>query len=273
MTKNFFITLGLIFSLSFLLSCSKYQRLLKSTDNDKKYESAMKYYNHKDYYRALQLYDQLLPVFRGTPKAEKMAYCYAYCYYQQDQYTLAAYQFNNFATSFPKSDKAEECAYMSAYCKYLESPPPSLDQTSTMEAIKELQLFINMYPESKRVAECNQHLDKLRFNLETKAFEIAKLYFKIEDFTAAITAFKSLVKDYPDTKYKEESLFYIVKANYKYASNSIDSKKGERYTATIEAYNTFFNNFPQSSFLKECNLIKKNSFKEISKYNINSEKL
>jgi outer membrane protein assembly factor BamD len=232
----------------------------------------MKYYEEKDYYRALQLFDQLLPVYRGTDKAEKIAYRYAYCYFNQEQFTLASFEFNTFAQSFPKSDKAEECLYMSAYCKYLDSPVSSLDQTSTMDAIKELQIFINMYPESKRVPECNELLDKLRYKLQTKYFETAKLYYNIEDYNAAITAFKSILKEFPETKYKESILYYIVKANYKYASKSIDAKKYTRYTSTIDAYNAFKNDYPQSAYMKECNNINKVSIKELSKYkNLNPD--
>jgi outer membrane protein assembly factor BamD len=248
--------------------------MLKSTDNAKKYDLAMKYYNQKDFYRALQLFDQLLPVYRGTTKAEEIAYCYAYSYYKQSQYSLAAYQFNNFASSFPKSNKTEECIFMSAYCKYLDSPPSSLDQTSTQEAIKEFQLFINMYPNSSRINECNNIIDKLRLTLESKVFNIAKMYFQIEDYTASITAFKSLIKDYPDTKYKEEALYYILKSNYKYALNSISIKKAERLNAALEAYNTFKNNYPTSNYIKECNNINKITLKELSKFkNQNSDKL
>jgi outer membrane protein assembly factor BamD len=263
-----------IILLLFIAGCSKYQKLLKSTDNDKKYDMAMKYYEHKDYYRALQLFDQLLPVFRGTAKAEKIAYSYAYCYYEQGQYELASYQFNTFTSSFPRSEKVEECTFMSAYCKYLESPSISLDQSNTQDAIKQLQLFVNLYPNSKRINECNELIDKLRFNLESKAFEIAKLYYKIEDYTAAVTSFKSMLKDYPDTKFKEEALFDIIKANYKLASNSITSKKTERYESTIEAYNKLKNNFPNSSYMKESNIMNKTALREINKYkNLNSEKL
>ncbi len=234
----------------------------------------MKYYEHKDYFRALQLFDQLAPVFRETDKAEKIAYSYAYCYYNQEQFTLASYQFSTFVSSFPKSDKAEECDYMSAYCTYLDSPPPSLDQTYTMDAIKQLQAFINLYPNSKRIPECNELLDKLRYKLQTKYFETAKLYYNIEDFNGAITAFKSIIIEFPETKYKEEILYFIIKSNFKYASKSIESKKFARYASTLEAYNDFKNSFPQSSYMKECNMINKISLKEITKFkNPNTDNL
>ena len=268
------VSLSFILIISLLFSCSKYQKMLKTADNDKKYEMAMKYYNQKDYYRALQLFDQLFAVYRGTSKAEQIGYCYAYSYYKQGQYTLAAYHFSNFAGSFPKSDKAEECTYMSAYCKYLETPSVSLDQSNTQEAIKDLQQFINLYPNSSRINECNELIDKLRNGLEAKAYDNAMLYYKIEDFTAAITSFKSMIKDFPDTKYKEEALYLIVKSNFKYASNSVIYKKAERFTTTIDAYNFFKNNFPSSTYMKECNNMNKIALKELSKYkNQNSDKL
>lgn len=257
--------LCLIIFIILLSSCGKYQKLLKSTDNTKKFDMAMKYYDQKDYYRALQLFDQLLPVYRGTEKAKEIAYRYAYCYYYQDQYTLASYEFSSYSSSFPKSEKAEECQYMSAYCKYLDSPAPSLDQTNTSEAIKDLQLFVNLYPESKKIPECNDLLDKLRYKLEIKYFETSKLYYNIEDYNGAITAFKAMIKEYPDTKYKEQILYYILKANYDFASKSIEAKKFTRYTSTIEAYNSFKKDFPQSAYMKECNSIYIYSLKEIKK--------
>ena len=61
--------LPLLFGLFIILtSCSKYQKLLKSTDNEQKYEMAFAYYEDKDYYRAIQLFDQLQAFYRGTDK-------------------------------------------------------------------------------------------------------------------------------------------------------------------------------------------------------------
>jgi len=246
-------------------ACSKYQKLLKSSDTELKYNMAIKYYEEDDYYRALQLFDELIPFYRGTEKAEKIGYYYAYSYYGQEEYIMASYYFKNFLASFPKSDKAEECAFMTAYCKYMDSPDYSLDQTNTYGAIKGLQLFINKYPESTRIPECNDLIDKLRLKLETKAFETARLYFDIGEYKAAIHAFMAVLKDYPDTHYKEKVLYYVLKSNYLYASNSIDAKKEERFNGTIKAYEEFVSAFPESELLNEAGNINKDSLKEINK--------
>ncbi len=235
-----------------LSSCSKYQRLLKSTDHAKKLEMAVNYYEKQDYYRALQLFDEVIIVYRGKEQAEKIQYYYAYCYYGQGDYITASYHFKNFAKIYPNSKYAEESFYMSAYCKYLDSPTYSLDQSSTQEAIKEMQLFINFYPRSTRVAEANKLIDDLRLKLTNKAFEIAKLYYKTESYNAAQIAFTNILKDFPETSQREEIMYYIVKSDYDYAKNSIDSKKQERFRNVIEAYNNLISNFPDTKFKSDA---------------------
>ena len=227
---------------------------------------ALKYYNEKDYFRSLQLFDELINVYRGTANAEKVYYYYAYCHYYNGDYVLASFHFKNLAETLPNSQYAEESSYMSAYCEYLDSPSYSLDQTNTFNAIRDLQMFINTHPKSLRIEDCNILIDKLRLKLETKYFEIAKLYFYIEDYKAAIVSLKNVVKDFPDTKYKEEILFYLLKANYNYAQKSINSKKFERYTSTIESYNNLYITYPNSKYLKNAENILKVSNKEIKKY-------
>lgn len=235
-------TLCVLFS-----SCSKYNRLLKSTDYNKKYDAAVAYYEKKEYTKALALFEELVSVYRGTNKAEKIMYYYAYATYSTGDYLLAGYHFNNFVKTYPASDKTEECAFLYAYCYYLESPRYSLDQTDTKSAIKELQFFINKYPESKRKDECNELITKLRAKLEQKYYEISKQYYFLDDYKAAIVSFENVLKDFPDSKYREEMMYLIVKANFVYAGKSIENKKAERLKLTVDAYNKFVSYYPENS--------------------------
>jgi outer membrane protein assembly factor BamD len=263
MIRNLLIVLGIIVILA---SCGKHSKLLKGTDNDVKFEAAVDYFEQADYYRALQLFEQLMGAYRGTSKAEQLYFYYAYCYYYQEEYLLASYYFKRYAKSFPGGPRAEECLFMSAYCQYLLSPKYSLDQTSTHEAIKELQLFIDIYPDSERIETCNQLIDELRAKLEKKDFEIAKLYLKTEYYRAAITAFNNVIKDYPDTRNKEEILFYILKAYFNYAEKSIKDKQLERYQSAVEAYNDLKYLFPESDFLDDATDMHEDALEVISIY-------
>jgi outer membrane protein assembly factor BamD len=234
-------------------SCrSDFKKLQKSTDLNQKYEAALKYYEKGDNLKAQILLEELIPLYRGQGRAEDILYYYAKATFDMGDYTLAQYHFKNFVRTYPNSLRAEECSYMNAYCFYLNSPGYSLDQTDTYRAIQEFQLFINEYPNSTRVEEANQKIDQLREKLEMKAYENAKLYFKTGDYKAAIVAFNLVLKDFSNTKHKEEVNFLVLRSNYLLAVNSIDAKKSERIDATIDNYYKFIALYPQSQYLKDA---------------------
>jgi outer membrane protein assembly factor BamD len=257
------ILLFLLILLMFVAFSCSFQKVLKSDNADKKYEYAVKLYNSKDYSRALQVFDQLIGVTKATDKSERIYYYYAYCYYYQKDYTLASYYFKRYTANFPNTKSTEECAFMGAYCNSLNSPDYTLDQTNTYDAIKDLQLFINTYPKSSRISECNDLIDKLREKLESKDFRIAKMYFRMDDYAAAIACFNNILKDFPDTKRKEEILFLIFKSYNKYALQSIETKKKERHQKAIAAYNDLAAQFPESAYLGEAKSMLEKSRKEL----------
>jgi outer membrane protein assembly factor BamD len=229
-----------------------------------KYEAAVDYYEKGDYYRAIQLFDQLIAVFRGTEKLENINYYYANCYYQQGDYLLASYYFKRFAQNYPGNPKAEECMYLNAYCYYLDSPRFSLDQTNTYEAIKEMQLFINMYPNSDSIESCNGVIDELRDKLERKAIEIGIQYYKTRRYKAAITALENVTRDFPDSRNREQILYFIMKSYYFYAIHSVDNKQDERYQEAVEIYNDIIYLFPETKYHRELKSMHENAMDELS---------
>ncbi len=241
----------LVFSIG-LYSCkSKFEKLKASNDYTKKYQEGIKYYNKKDYSRALALFDDLVQRYRGRSEAEDLFYYYAFANYKLKDFTSAGYHFKNFADTYPNSSRSEECRYMSAYCAYLESPNSTLDQANTLQSIDKLQLFINLYPKSQRVAEASKLIQNLRDRLEVKSYDNAKLYLTIGDYKSAVIAFKNSLRDFPDTKYGEEMEFLTIQAQYLYAKNSREEKQEERYQEGITVYNEFAEKYPSSQYLKQ----------------------
>ena len=247
-----------------LASCSKFQKVLNdNSDAGSKFNAAVEYYEQGEYFRALRLFEDLRSRFRGTPKDEQLNYYIAHCYYQERDYVLGSHYFNKFAKDFPKSKDAEEAKFMSAYCYYMDSPRGSLDQNTTMEAIKEFQVFIDMYPSSEKISECNVLLDNLREKLEGKAYENAYLFYKIGDYQASVIALENVLEDYPETEKKEFILYTILKARYTFASKSIETKQKERFTLAKTAYEKLIKEFPESEYLKDANNIYKKSLSHL----------
>jgi len=266
MFKNIHYIL-IIAGLLLVTGCSRFNQLMKNGTPEEKYEAAQKYYDKGDYYHALQLYDELIVIYRGNIKIKNLYYHYAFSHFYEKDYVLASYHFKYYAKTFPRDSLAQEALYMSAYCKYLLSPPYNLDQESTTKAINEMQAFINVYPNSPKVEEANKIIDELREKLIRKDFEIARLYYKTEYYRAAVTALNQHIKDYPSSPYKEECMYLIIKANFDYASKSIYAKQRERYTNTIIAYNDYIAKFPSGEHSKEAMKIFRTAQVRINKLN------
>ena len=89
-------------------SCSKFAKIQKSTDYDYKLKMADQYYTNKKYNQAQQLYQELFPIFKGSPKFEDLFYKFAYCSYQLKDWMQAENLFKQFTEVFPTSARTEE---------------------------------------------------------------------------------------------------------------------------------------------------------------------
>lgn len=224
--------------IALLASCSEYQKAIKSEDVAVKLAAATHKYEEGKYNKAIRLFEQIAPAYRGKPDAENMFYMFAQSYYKTKQYYLAGYQFESFVSLYPKSKNAEEASFLGAKSYSELSPSYSLDQTDTDKAITKMQDFINKYPNSQYLTEANAVTKELQLKLEKKAFEIAKQYNTISDYKAAIKVFDNFLADFPGTIYKEKALYYKLDSNYKLAINSIPSKMEERLIDAKAAYNS-----------------------------------
>ncbi|UCH14489.1 MAG: outer membrane protein assembly factor BamD [Bacteroidales bacterium] len=258
MRKNYLFTLLLAL---LVISCSRYEKILKSSDYNLKYRKAFEYYNKGEYVRASTLFDQISAVFRGSNKADSVYYHQAMSYFHQNDFILAGHYFDNFVKTYGNSKFAEDATYYKAYCHYRNSPRPSLDQTNTVQAIQAFQLFVIKYPNSARKDECNNIITELREKLVEKSFMSARLYFDLEDYKASLVALNTSLNEYPDSKFREDIMFLILKSSYLLAFYSVDKKKKERYQASLDEYYSFIAEFPESEYRKEADRMYENTSK------------
>lgn len=248
-------------------SCNSYNKLLKSTDNEQKYQAALSYYEKKDYNRALQLFDVLQAAYRGKPEGENIAFLTAECYYKMRDYNIASHYYKRYVVNYPFAKNAEDALFRSACCFYLESPSVSLDQTDSYTAISEFQSFVDIYPQSVLVDSANQLIDTLRYKISEKDYNTCMLYFKMEEYQAAITSFENFIKEYPATRHREEIMRNMVLTYYNYAENSVLEKQKERYELAIEKYNTLTYMYPESPYILELEPIIEKIKVELTKNN------
>lgn len=258
-----------------LTSCGEYNKVLKCTDYEYKYEAAKSYFAQGQNTKAATLLEDLITILKGTSSGEESLYMLSMAYYNQGDYVTAAQYLNTYYTTYPRGKYTEQARFNAGRALYLDTPEPRLDQSSTVKAIQELQMFMEYFPRSERKAEAQNMIFELQDKLVEKDYLSAKLYYDLGDYTgnssysstgnnylAAIITAQNILKDYPYTKLREDISILILRARYDMAKASVDEKKEERMRDTIDEYYAFINEFPESKYLAEAEKM----FKDASTY-------
>ena len=262
MFKNrVFYILAIVFAAIFLSGCGEYEKLLKSRDYQKKYETGVVYYEEGEFVRAATLFDQVANIFRGTIKADTVKYYQAKSYYGQRDYMMAGHYFSELSSTYLNSVFLEEADFMIGYCFYKQSPRPELDQDNTYKTITAMQMFMVRYPNSDKVNQCQEIIVEMSDKLVEKSFISARLYYDLGYYKSAIIALRNSLMEYPETRFREELMFLILKSSYLLADNSIPSKQRERFQAAVDEYYSFIGEFPEGPHTREAERIYESSNK------------
>ncbi|MCX6334708.1 MAG: outer membrane protein assembly factor BamD [Bacteroidia bacterium] len=236
-------------------SCGGYEKILKSTDFDLKKAKAKEYFEAAKYIKSTELIEQILPRFRASESGEDLTWMIAQSYYGMKQYDIAGSYFSSYVDQFGYGKHIEESTFMSALCEYNSAPRAELDQDNTRKAIEGFKIFLARYPYNSRSDECKKLMTDLQERLVEKSYLSAKLYYDMTQYKAAVTALSNSLKEYAETKYREEMMFLKLSSLSLYAKNSYDIKQKERYQATLDDYYSFMEEFPKSLYAKDVKKI------------------
>ncbi|MDY5118631.1 MAG: outer membrane protein assembly factor BamD [Muribaculaceae bacterium] len=257
----------IIISLLLLTSCGEYNKVLKSTDANVKFEYAKKAFEKGKYGQACTLLSEIVTVMKGTEHAEEALYLLGLSHFENKDYISSGAYFKTYYTHYPKGKYAELARFYSGYGYYLDSPEPQLDQTTTHKAIEELQNFLDYFPKSDKVSIAQNAIFELQDKLVLKELQNAVLYYNLgtylgNNYESAVITAQNAIKEYPYSKYKEQLQMLILKSRYQEAILSVDEKKEDRFRIVIDEYYSFINDYPESESRQEADHI----FKIAGKY-------
>lgn len=261
-----FLAVTLVATMS-LQSCkSEYEALLNGNDVDAKYAAAFDYFNNGKYNKAAQLFESLAVLTSGTDRDDTVQYYWGLSNYRFKDYYTAETNFTKFITNFPRSPFAEEASFLRIDCLYRSTLRYELDQVPTHNAISVISQYLVENPGNTHNAICHKMLKELNDRLDKKAYENARLYYKMEDYKSSRVAFRNILKDDAENIYREDILYYIAKSSYKYAFLSVESKQKERYLIFVDDYYNFIGELPESPYRKELDVLYRRAQKALGRY-------
>ena len=241
-----------------VLSCkSEYDVLLESNDADAKYEAAFDYFNRGKFSKSAALFESLAFLVSGTEREDTVQYYWGLSNFRGKDYYTAETNFKNFAETFPRSPFAPDARFLRIQCLYSTTLRYELDQSPTNMTLAAIAEYLTDYPLTEHYDECVKIMDDLNERLDRKAFESARLYYKMEEYLSARVALKNVLKDNAENRYREQILYYTAMASYKYASLSVPEKQRERMLVFFDDYLNFIGEYPESELRRELDTIYK----------------
>ncbi len=266
--KKILILLSLVITV--LSSCNEYTAVQKSTDYDYRYEVAKASFVEGKYTQASALLGDVLAIMKNSGNGEESLYMLAQSEFCNRNYDIASTYFKKYYQTYSKGIYAQQARYYSAYSLYMMTPEPRLDQTGTMEAIREFQNFMDYYPESNLKPRAQQMVMEMQDKLVEKEYLAAKLYYDLgtymmncayggSNYEACVVTAQNALKEYPfaSPEQREKLAILILRSKYQLAKESIPEKRVERFRDAIDEYYAFTNDYPESQYTSEAkNMLK-----------------
>lgn len=230
---------------------SQYDMLLSGNDLDGKYAAAMEYFNRGKYGKSVPLFESLAQITTGTERDDTVQYYWGLSNYRFKDFITAEANFSKYMENFPRGVFARDARFLRLDCLYRATLRYELDQTPTNLAISAINEYLSEYPDGTHLDACYKMLEELEARLDRKAYEAAKLYYRMEDYKSSRVAFKNVLKDDADNIYREDILYYIAMSSYRYAHLSVPSKQRDRYLTFIDDYYNFIGEIPESGYRRE----------------------
>ena len=157
---------------------------------------------------------------------------------------LAENEFREFLTFYPTNARADYAQYKLGMCHFQQMLAPDRDQTATKEAVGELALFVQRYPQSALLEEGRQKLRTAQNRLTESEYKVGYFYWRNKWYPGAIDRFKAVLKNDPEYPMRD--------AVYYYLGDSL-VKMGRRAEA-IPYLDRLTKEFEQSDFLAKAQL-------------------
>jgi outer membrane protein assembly factor BamD len=129
-----------------------------------------------------------------------------------ESYVLAVNEFREFLSFYPTHKRADYAQYKLAMCHFYQMRDPMRDQTETLDAIKELETFVQRFPNEQRSAlypEAQARLREARDRIGEHELGVGIQYHRTRWYPGAIERLKGLLDKDPQFTKRDAALFYL----------------------------------------------------------------
>ena len=139
-----------------------------------------------------------------------------------DSYVLAVVEYRDFLSLYPTHPRAPNAQYSLALVFFQQMRSAERDQTETLDAIREFELFLQRYPESDLVGEVRANLREARDRFSESNFIVGRYYYRNKWYPGAIDRFRTVLNEDPGYS-QREALYFFLGDSYRMTGRGSDA--------------------------------------------------
>ncbi|MEO8682026.1 MAG: outer membrane protein assembly factor BamD [Vicinamibacterales bacterium] len=154
---------------------------------------------------------------------------------------LAANEFREFLTFYPTHARADYAQLNLARSFTEQMLAPERDQTSTKDAVKEIEIFLQRFPNSTLMPEARKLEREAKDRLSEANYKVGFYYFRVKWYPGAIDRFKDVLSTDPAFTNRDAVYYHLAESLYR------SDKKAE----ALPYYERLLREFEKSQFLED----------------------
>jgi outer membrane protein assembly factor BamD len=206
--------------------------------------------NDKDWFTAREYFRQLVDSYPQSPYRGDAKLGMGDTHLGEgtsEGYVLAINEYREFLSLFPTHRRVDYGQFKLAMAHFYQMRGPMRDQTETLEAIKELVVFLERFPSADRsplFAEAQAKLREARDRLGDHELGVGVQYHRTKWYPGAIERLKGLLDKDPQFSHRDAALYYL--------ADCFD--KVGRPAEALPYYDRLIKEFERSEFLEKAQL-------------------
>jgi outer membrane protein assembly factor BamD len=155
---------------------------------------------------------------------------------------LAANEFREFQTFYPTHPRADYAQLQLARSYAGQMLAPERDQSATREAIKEIEVFLQRYPNSALMPQARALERDARDRLSLAGYRVGFFYYRARWYIGAIDRFREVLATDPGFSGRDAVYYHLAESLYR------TDKKAE----ALPYYERLIREFEQSEYLLDA---------------------
>jgi outer membrane protein assembly factor BamD len=156
---------------------------------------------------------------------------------------LAVNEFREFLTFYPTSSRADYAQFRLATALAEQMLAPERDQSNTREAIKELQVFLDRYPNSALLPDVKAQMRSAKDHVSEAGYRVGFYYFRSKWYPGAVDRFREVLKADPEFTRRDAVYYHLAESLLK---GNTEAAKAE----ALPYFERILKEFEQSSYLE-----------------------